>query len=49
MSLRNGAKHPVFGRVTEGMSVVDATSQVATDMKDRPLQEVRIIKAELVN
>src|SRR3972149_2301764 len=41
-------KHPVFGRVIEGMDVVDAISQVERDANDRPLEEVRIIKAELV-
>ena len=41
------AKHPVFGKVTEGMDVVDTIAEVETDTNDRPLQEVRIIKAEL--
>jgi len=43
------SKHPVFGRVTEGMDVVDAISEVATDSGDSPLQEVRIIKAAFAN
>lgn len=38
-------KHPVFGRVVSGTDVVDAISKVKTDSSDRPLQEVRIIKA----
>src|SRR3990170_5169488 len=42
------SKHPVFGKVIEGMDVVDAISKVARDSNDRPLEEVRIIKAELV-
>ena len=41
-------KHPVFGKVIEGMNVVDNIARVDTDKDDRPLQEVRIIKAELV-
>jgi len=41
-------KHPVFGKVVEGMDVVDAISQVRTDTNDRPLEEVRIIKATIV-
>jgi peptidylprolyl isomerase len=43
------SKYPVFGKVVEGMDVVDNISKVATDQNDRPLQEVRIIKAELVD
>jgi len=41
-------KHPVFGTVISGMDVVDAISRVATDANDRPLQDVTIIKAELI-
>jgi len=41
--------HPVFGKVIEGMDVVDNIAGVETDENDRPLEEVRIIKAELVN
>lgn len=41
-------KHPVFGRVIAGMDVVDAIGNVATGQNDRPLQDVRIIKAELI-
>lgn len=35
-------KHTVFGRVTSGMEVVDAISQVETAAGDRPREEVRI-------
>jgi peptidyl-prolyl cis-trans isomerase B (cyclophilin B) len=35
-------KHTVFGRVTAGMDVVDAISQVETGAGDRPLNDVRI-------
>ena len=41
-------RHPVFGKVTEGMNVVDSIAKVATDSDDRPLQEVRIIKARVL-
>ncbi|MGZ4334780.1 MAG: peptidylprolyl isomerase [Gaiellaceae bacterium] len=35
-------KHTVFGRVTSGMDVVDAISQVDTGPGDRPRDDVRI-------
>jgi len=43
------SKHPVFGKVVEGIDVVDNIAKVATDENDRPLQEVKIIKAELID
>jgi len=41
-------KHPVFGNVTEGMDIVDKIGKVETDSSDRPLKEVRIIKARII-
>jgi peptidylprolyl isomerase len=41
-------KHPAFGKVSEGMDVVDKMGKVRTDRSDRPLQEVKIIKATVV-
>jgi len=38
-------KHPVFGKVVEGMDVVDKIAKVKTDANDRPLQNVTIIRA----
>ncbi len=37
-------KHPVFGRVVEGMDVVDAISKTPTGPGDRPLTEVKMTK-----
>ena len=38
-------KHPVFGKVIDGIEVVDKIARVETDQNDRPLEEVRITKA----
>jgi cyclophilin family peptidyl-prolyl cis-trans isomerase len=40
-------KHTVFGRVTNGMDVVDAISQVDTDANDKPREAVVIERVEL--
>jgi len=42
------SKHPTFGEVVEGMGVVDKIAKVETDASDRPLQEVKIIKASII-
>lgn len=36
------SKHPVFGRVTRGMDVVQAIETMPTDSDDRPVQPVRV-------
>jgi len=41
-------KHPVFGKVVDGMDVVDKIGKVKTDANNRPLQEVKIIKARMI-
>ena len=40
-------KHTVFGRVTNGMDVVDAISELDCDARDRPRQDVVIERVEL--
>jgi peptidyl-prolyl cis-trans isomerase B (cyclophilin B) len=40
-------KHTVFGRVTDGMDVVDAISALPTDARDRPTSDVVIERVEL--
>jgi peptidyl-prolyl cis-trans isomerase B (cyclophilin B) len=40
-------KHTVFGRVTDGMDVVDAISQLDTDSADRPREDVVIERIDL--
>ena len=38
-------QYTVFGEVVEGMDVVEAIQKEATDKNDRPLEDIRILKA----
>jgi len=42
------SKHPVFGKVVNGMDVVDSIAKVAKDANDKPLTEVKIMEAKMV-
>lgn len=41
-------KHPTFGEVVEGKDVVDKIAAVQTGAGDRPVEEVKIIKATVL-
>lgn len=41
-------KHPAFGKVIEGMDIVDKLAKVETDASDKPVEEVKILKATMV-
>jgi peptidyl-prolyl cis-trans isomerase-like 1 len=42
-------KHTIFGRVKSGMKVVQRMGLVKTNAEDKPLEQVKIIKARLVD
>jgi cyclophilin family peptidyl-prolyl cis-trans isomerase len=42
-------KHTVFGRVTNGMDVVDEIESVDTDANDKPREDVTIERVELAS
>lgn len=42
------SKHPVFGKVVEGMDVVDLIGKVQVDGSDKPLESIVVLKAEVL-
>lgn len=42
-------KHTIFGRVKNGMKLVQRMGLVKTDGEDRPLEEVKIVKAKVLD
>jgi peptidylprolyl isomerase len=42
------SKHPVFGKVVEGMDVVDALGKVKTGANDKPAKVVRLESAKVI-
>jgi cyclophilin family peptidyl-prolyl cis-trans isomerase len=44
--LDNG--YTVFGEVVEGLEVVDSIADAVTDNRNRPVEDIRIIRATLI-
>jgi peptidylprolyl isomerase len=42
------SNYSVFGKVTAGMDVVDAIGNTATDTNGKPLQDIKITRAEFI-
>jgi len=40
--------YTVFGEVLEGMEIVDAIAATATDMSDKPVKDIRILKVKII-
>ncbi len=42
-------KHPVFGKITSGMDVVDKIAKAKTNSNDKPRENITIINASIVS
>lgn len=42
-------KHTIFGRVCQGMSVLNRIGMVETNSQDRPVEEIKILRVSLSN
>ena len=42
-------EYTVFGEVVEGMDIVDKIQNVKTDRSDRPEEDVKIVKVEVLD
>jgi len=42
------SKHPVFGEVVEGMDIIDKIAEVETNAMDKPIDDIKIIKARIL-
>ncbi|MBR9706146.1 peptidylprolyl isomerase [Candidatus Pacearchaeota archaeon] len=42
------SKHPAFGKVTQGMDVIDAIAQVQVGAGNKPLEDVTILSAKII-
>lgn len=41
-------QYTVFGEVIEGLETVDSIQQVETDKNDRPVEDIKIIRATVI-
>lgn len=41
-------QYTVFGEVIEGLETVDSIQQVETDKNDRPIEDIKIIRASVI-
>jgi peptidylprolyl isomerase len=42
-------EYTVFGEVIEGLDIIDAIAATATDPKNRPVSDIKIIKASILS